>query len=85
MSDRCRSCGQPVAWAVTETRHRTPLDAAPVPYTPEVNLLAWRDPDGTLRVRPRQPGEQARDHERYARSHFATCPDAATHRKPRKR
>lgn len=76
MRARCRSCGAPIWWAVTEAGKRIPLDE------PDGvgNLIAWRDHLGYLRARSNPdpgPGEY------LARSHFATCPHADAHRKPK--
>lgn len=44
------------------------------------NLYAWRSPDGTLRVSANKP--KGRECVRV-KSHFASCPQANAHRKPR--
>jgi len=65
----CRSCGAPIIWAVTTTGAKMPLDADP-------------DPEG-LFVLERGVAVHvidAKGVDRYT-SHFATCPDAASHRK----
>lgn len=73
----CRSCGAPIRWALTERGRRIPLD--PEPYTgPEPSGLFRLDgrvptaiavPPGALEAGP------------VYRSHFATCPNAALHRR----
>lgn len=69
----CRSCGAPIIWAITENGKRMPLDAEPA-----------ERPTGVFRLEPsgddliaRRPIEQV-----YI-SHFATCPNADQHRKPK--
>lgn len=77
---RCRSCGAPIIWARTGDKRRMPVDADPVPdgnvqldYRggPVPYAIVWGPthawPAGTPRYRP----------------HFASCPDAALHRKGR--
>lgn len=75
---RCRSCDAPLRWARTEKGRRIPLD--PDPYTgPEpAGLFVIRDGDLAVAV-PRD----AFPHEPHYRSHFATCPNAAQHRRDR--
>lgn len=73
---RCRSCEAPVRWVYTEKGRRMPLD--PDPYTgPEpTGLFVIRPGDIALAVPPDAfPGEP------LYRSHFATCPNAASHRR----
>lgn len=75
-STKCRSCGAPVIWARTPAGKRIPLDLTP---TDDGNVLL--DDHGTatvmggLAVWP--PGAY-----RWT-SHFASCPQAADHRRPR--
>lgn len=69
----CRSCGAPITWAKTDKGKAMPLDAEP---TPAGNL----ELDGG-RVRFVTPDANATT-SRYT-SHFATCPDAVSHRRPR--
>jgi hypothetical protein len=80
MPDRCRSCRAEIRWAVTETGRRMPLDFDP-------------HPDGTIRLSatPIHGGAPhavvippERRHEfagELYRTHFATCPNAAQHRR----
>ena len=65
---KCRSCGAPIRWAVTERGRNAPLDPEP-------------HPEGNLRVEVRRgldraivvaPGTEPV----LYRSHFATCPNA---------
>jgi hypothetical protein len=74
---RCRSCGAPLNWALTEKGRRMPLD--PDPYTgPEPNgQFVIRD--GVAIAVPPSVFEE----EPHYRSHFATCPNAALHRRSR--
>jgi hypothetical protein len=67
MADKCRSCGAPILWVVMRASgKRMPLDAKP---EKRITLVA-ADPDTVV--------GQVTD--AYT-SHFATCPDAAQHRK----
>ena len=93
MSDRCRSCGAQIFWAVTANGKRMPLDAQP---HPEGNLVlrtqagpdgqeALDDPLLCLSVaavaKLEEHGIPARLGEPRYLSHFATCPQAGQHRR----
>lgn len=71
----CRSCGAPIQWAHTATGGRMPLDPEPVPHG-NVRLV-----DGVAHVLSRGAAWDGVE-PRY-RSHFATCPNATLHRRPR--
>jgi hypothetical protein len=78
----CSTCGAPIEWArfkVTGKRH--PLDIPPaVDGTLQV---VGADPDGTPVIRL-MPVAERREHDGLLRrTHFATCPDADRHRRPR--
>jgi hypothetical protein len=68
----CRSCGRPIVWAELTSGKRHPFDYPLV----------------VASVQPEMFGEPARVVEHVdtavSPSHFATCPDAAQHRRPRK-
>lgn len=66
----CRSCGAPILWVKTEAGKRMPIDAKP-----ERRVVL--DP---LAVRLGADELTARVVDTYV-SHFATCPNAAQHRK----
>jgi hypothetical protein len=68
VSARCRSCGAPIIWAKTARGSPIPLDASP---GPQPNLAP--NADGAMVVVPPGSGQHT--------SHFATCPNAAAHRK----
>jgi hypothetical protein len=78
--DACRSCGAPIVWVVGATGRRMPCDLEPV----------VDDTRGLIRV-PEGPSSRAGtpfDSQpavlgkgKILRSHFATCPDAAQHRR----
>lgn len=74
---RCSSCGAPVFWAITVNRKRIPIDEVPVD---DGNIEITVDPKGrrTAHVVSTEPGLFPST--RY-KSHFATCPNAAHHRK----
>ena len=67
---RCKSCDAMIFFARTDDFKNMPMDAKPI--------VMWR-------VKPLGPGE--RDHKtakiRVFQTHFATCPNAGAHRKPR--
>lgn len=94
-SPRCRSCGSPIWFGLTVKNKRMPMDLAPVE---DGNVIVDQDmklldrvasayagappPDG-CRVRVLTKGEAVDpDVPRYS-SHFATCPKADRHRRPR--
>lgn len=72
----CRSCQAEIAWARTTTGGRMPLDADQVR---DGNVVA--QPDGL--VRALRSGEEPDPSWPRYRSHFATCPQAGSHRKPK--
>lgn len=63
----CRSCGARIYWVVTDAGRRMPVDC---------------DAEGTTRPFVPVPGDGEPQDGRGV-SHFATCPQAAAHRKPR--
>lgn len=78
----CGSCGHPVIWTVTHNGKRMPVDAEPVEGG---NVRLRGEADGE-RVIAEYPGKEAPslfgdDRERYV-SHFATCPQAQSWRRP---
>lgn len=74
----CRSCRRPVRWAVTPAGKRMPVD--PEPVEGGNLLLALDDPPVARVVDPAQLVID--DGQRFV-SHFATCPNADEHRRPR--
>lgn len=67
-AEKCRSCGAPIIWAKTQAGKDTPLDAKPLRLAALGGDLFGRQITGVV--------------EGYV-SHFATCPNAKQHRKPR--
>ncbi len=65
---KCRSCGALIVWVVTQNGKRMPVDAQP---SEKGNL---RIDNGVAYVEPAYEGPK------YL-SHFATCKQAAQHRK----
>lgn len=72
----CRSCGAAVVWALTDRDKAMPMDAAPV----SAGKFILVQTDSTVRVRSAAGWDEPGD--RYV-SHFSTCPQATSHRKPR--
>ena len=74
----CKSCGAGIIWAKTIKGATIPLDAEPTKtgniVIEDGNALVYNNPDA---IAPRLRSEP-----RYV-SHFATCPNADEHRKPR--
>lgn len=74
---KCKSCGAEIIWAKTAKGKNTPLDAKPVRIAELIE-----DPE---------TGEEVTEEGRYLiaaghtghTSHWATCPSAEQHRRPR--
>lgn len=66
---QCKSCGASIQWMVSEGGKKIPIDADP---SPDGNLILF----GT----GAHPVPKLWTGDRY-KSHFATCPNAAQHRK----
>lgn len=79
-ASKCRSCGANILWVRTAaTGSLMPLDAIPVP---DGNVVIK---DGVAHaLNGRDLFEPMLDGPRYM-PHHATCPEAAKHRKPRKK
>lgn len=75
----CRSCGAPIRWARTSTGKRMPVDAEPNPDGNVTLIPPLESADFPLAV---VSSERDPSVIRYT-SHFATCPNADAHRKPR--
>jgi len=74
----CRSCGAEIVWLVTPKGHMMPVDPAPAT---DGNVAI---DDGIATVLSDDAIVVARLHGRVLwLSHFATCPDAARHRRRR--
>ena len=69
----CRSCRAPIYWIITGAGHRMPIDCAVEGGSPPTD---GRSVTGDQYL-PALPGRGV--------SHFATCPNAAQHRQPRRR
>ena len=89
-SAKCRSCGEPVVWAVWPTSGRpAPFDHEPVP---DGNVLlehrALGEPPNARVVTREERVQLERQHATHDdgplllfKSHFATCANADAHRK----
>ena len=73
----CSSCSAPIRWAVTGAGARIPLDPDPVA---DGNLVIEVDTDPP-EVRFVSKARPAPDGAARFVTHFATCPNAASHRK----
>ena len=73
MSAACRSCGAPIIWAETVNGKRMPLDEDPDPAG-KFTLDEEHNPPVAEYAKPDAKGE-------LFTSHFATCPNAAEHRR----
>lgn len=78
-TSQCRSCGAAIAWVQTESGKQMPLDAEP---SPDGNMACMAN--GSYRVLTGSDLEAAKKNGIALRkSHFATCPNAASHRRKR--
>lgn len=75
--NHCRSCGADVLWA--KTGKSMPIDPEPVE---DGNVLLYRTPQG-LRVVVMSKGDHPDPGASRHTTHFATCPNAARHRRRR--
>lgn len=75
---KCRSCGAPIVFGITEKGRRMPLDAAPSSVdTPGVWVLSsFGDAAALARLEP-----SALRGSTLHVPHWATCPNATKHRK----
>lgn len=87
-AEACRSsrCGALIDWALPEGR---PGPAHPVDHDSAGasggNLEVWRDGGrGQLRYRVMKAGQDPAPDRKRGLSHFATCPDAAFYRRPKR-
>lgn len=86
----CRSCAAPIVWVeMVETGKRMPVDAQPVQpaaFDQMLGLVAVPDHpvEKSLVVSQYTTIGQLRDRRLHV-SHFATCPNAAIHRRQRQR
>lgn len=81
----CRSCNALIVWTTTSKGKPMPCDVSP---SAEGTFYLFRLPDRIDAVHvdgadPRAARAKARGDKRYT-SHFATCPNAAQHRKDAK-
>ena len=89
MSDTCKSCGAEIIWAETPQGKRIPVDFHPTDTGNIVLTIGGKGassvPTAWIRRKDGFP-EEVRDRceawRRYT-SHFATCPHAAKHRRPK--
>lgn len=78
-TSRCRSCRAEVVWCVTAGGKAMPVDVEPVE---DGNVVLEDDGDLVATVVPPGQGLLGDERPRYV-SHFATCPNADEHRRPR--
>jgi hypothetical protein len=78
---KCRSCGAEITWAKTSTGATMPVDVAP---SDDGNIVLLDGPRGFLAVTLHDDERRSyRPDKKRHKAHFATCPDANVHRKPR--
>jgi hypothetical protein len=78
---KCRSCQAEIFWALTSDGKRMPVNAMPDPTGGFVLELVSYLPAGE-HLEARVFDFHHNERKRYT-SHFATCPDAGSWRKPR--
>jgi hypothetical protein len=77
----CRSCGAVIFWMNTTTNSRMPVDFEPAE---DGNIRLDSEIEGLVEVLGKKATAAARAKgEKLYRSHYATCPNAAKHRKRR--
>lgn len=81
MRSHCSTCERPLLWAWSEHGKRIPIDPEP---TTDGNIVLRRIATGADSVAHVLGRDEETDEERYT-SHFATCPQADTHRRRRER
>ena len=74
----CKSCGAEIMWAKTQAGRLAPVDAA---ESPDGNVFVAVCEGGPTAFFP-PAGTTIADATRH-KSHFATCPNANAHRKPK--
>lgn len=81
MRGNCRSCGARISWMKTDKGGTMPLDPDPVPDG-NVIIVAKAEPRWTAHLAHVLSKDEAvpEGTKRYV-SHFATCPQAAEHRR----
>lgn len=77
--DKCGACQAPIVWAQTSTGKLMPVDAVPV-SDGNVLLLPTVDHKFVAMVVGKEEAASSAAVERY-KSHFATCPSAASYRR----
>lgn len=76
---QCRSCDASIVWAVhTATGSLAPIDKEP---TEGGNIILTTDEMGVIRYHIFTKLEAETHTDPAHRSHFATCPDATSHRR----
>lgn len=88
---QCRSCGDPIIWTITTNGKRMPVDADPVvaPRGFRIDEELLDEAQMGFNDDDLRPGKEIvatftaapAPHERVYQSHFATCPQAAEHRR----
>jgi len=79
-TEACKSCGAPILWAKTEQGHKIPIDEGPtldgnIAIQPTDDRKGWLAfVAGPLEAVPGSSSIRRK-------SHFATCPNAAKHRR----
>ena len=78
----CRSCSAPIIWTCTKQGNRMPVDAVPLADDGASGFILFDGGQGGELLALYKGPSSARGEPLYA-SHFATCPQAAQHRRTR--
>jgi hypothetical protein len=85
MSDRCKSCHAPIEWVKTPKKRRMPLDPMmqAMRLSPKGKTVLVDESGNAFRGDLVPPEEAETDQTIFfgRTSHFATCPQAAQHRR----
>lgn len=76
----CRSCKALMFWVITPRGKKMPVDAKPDPNGGFVLSLKVEDGRPNLYAETYVPTEPKHQNRNRYTSHFATCPNAASHR-----
>lgn len=79
MSSKCRSCHADIVWVEMPSGKKNPLDAQPSP----IGNVRLGDGDKAAPLKEAEVLKAREDGEALYISHFATCKNSASHRKPR--
>jgi hypothetical protein len=80
LAGKCKTCLKPIYWALAGTGSRMPMDADPVP---DGGWVLSQKADGSIHAAVFMPTDPDMAKRKRYQSHFASCPQAAAHRRSR--